>query len=186
MFDFINTNNSQIQGEQKLSFNLELNRTLQKINNPKNPANLDDGIKHQHPPLVDALNQVILENPGDDALRRQPPPPLPQEFYKGNVKFTYSNGPLRLPPLPQGHTFVVTSSLMQMLTARGLYTMLPSEYPHAHIIKLRSACKSCVVRPDMDMDIIGLSVVLLSLTRDALIWFTELPYNSIYDGDQFR
>ena len=32
-----------------------------------------------------------------------------------------------LPPLPQGHTFVVTSILMQMLTARGLFSGLRSE-----------------------------------------------------------
>ena len=31
-----------------------------------------------------------------------------------------SNGPLVLPNFPPGHTFVVTSNLMQILTARGL------------------------------------------------------------------
>ena len=140
---------SRSQGEPKLPIYLKLNCTLQKINNPQNPANLADGIKHQHPPVVDAHNHVILENPGDDALRRKPPSPR-----------------------PLGHTFVVTSSLMQMLTARGLFTMLPSKYPYAHIAKLRSVCKSCVGSPDFDMNIIGLSVFPLSLTGEAPIWFT--------------
>ena len=55
---------SRSQGEQKLPFDLEPNRTLRKINNPQNPANVADGIKHQHPPQVDAQNQVILETRG--------------------------------------------------------------------------------------------------------------------------
>uniref|UniRef100_M1DCH9 Integrase core domain containing protein n=1 Tax=Solanum tuberosum TaxID=4113 RepID=M1DCH9_SOLTU len=44
----------------------------------------------------------------------------------------------------RGHTFMVTSSLMQMLTARGLFSGSPSEDPHAHLAKLRVVCKSCV------------------------------------------
>ena len=75
---------------------------------------------------------------------------------------------------------MVTSSLMQMLTARGLFSGLPSEDPHAHIAKVRSVCKSCVERPDLDLDVIGLSVFPLSLTGEAAIWFIELPYNSIF------
>ena len=55
---------------------------------------------------------------------------------------TDSNVPEVLPPLPHGHTFVVTSSLMQMLSARGLFSALPSEDPLAHIAKLRSVYKS--------------------------------------------
>ena len=37
---------------------------------------------------------------------------------------------------------MVTSSLMQMLTARGLFSGLSSEDPHAHIAKVRAVCKS--------------------------------------------
>ena len=70
---------------------------------------------------------------------------------------------------------MVTSSLMQMLTASGLFSELPSEDPHAHIAKVRAVCKSCVGRPDLDLDVIGLRVFPLSLTGEAAIWFTELP-----------
>ena len=77
---------------------------------------------------------------------------------------------------------MVTSSLMQMLTARGLLSGLPSEDPHAHIDKVRAVCKSCVERPDFDLDVIGLRVFPLSLTGETAIWFTELPYNSISLG----
>ena len=163
---------SQSQGEPKLPFDLELNRTLRKINDPHNLANLAYGIKYQHPPLVDSHNLVILENPGDDVLRRQPPAPRPQEFYRVNVNITYSNGPLLLPPLPQGHTFVVTTRFMHMLTAGGLFTMLQSMYPQDHISKLRSVCKSCVGSRDLDIDIIGLRVFPLSLTGEAATLFT--------------
>ena len=47
--------------------------------------------------------------------------PRPQEYYRGYDNIADYDGPLVLPPLPQGHTFEVTSSLMQMLTARGLF-----------------------------------------------------------------
>ena len=97
-----------------------------------------------------------------------------------------SNGPLVMPPLPQGHTFAVTSSLMQMLTTRGLFSGLPSEDPHAHIAKVRAVCKSCVERSDLDLDVIGIRVFPLSLMGEAAIWFTELPYNSIFTWNQLR
>ena len=118
------------------------------------------------------------------ALRRQPPARRPQEYYRGNFNIADPYGPLFLPPLPQGHSFVVTSSLILVLIARGVFSGLPSKDPHAHIAKLRLACKSYVGRPDLDMDIIGLRVVLLSLTGEAVIWFSEFPYNLIYTWEQ--
>ena len=91
-----------------------------------------------------------------------------------------------LPPLQHGHTFVVTSTLMQMLSARRLFSRLPFEDPHAHIAKRRSVCKSCVERPYLNMDVIGLRVLPLSLTGEAAICFIELPYKSIYTRNQLR
>ena len=38
----------------------------------------------------------------------------------------------------------------------------------------------------MDLDVIGLRVFPLSLTGEAAIWFTELPYNSIFSWNQLR
>ena len=81
---------------------------------------------------------------------------------------------------------MVSSSLMQMVTARGLFSGLPSEDSHAHIVKIRVVCKSCVGRPDLDLDVIGLRVFNLSLMRETAIWFTEIPYNSIFTLDQLR
>ena len=112
---------------------------------------------------------MIVENPGDGALRKQPPSPCPHEYYRGNVNITDLDGPLVLPPQPQGYTFVVTSILMQMITTRGLFSRLPSEDRHAHIAKMRSVCKSCVGRPNLDMDVIILRVFPLSLTGEAEI-----------------
>ena len=111
----------------------------------------------------------------------QPHIPHPQEFYRGNVNITESDGTLVLPPLPKGHTFVVTSSLIQMLTARDLFSRLPFEDLHAHISKLGSVCKSCLGRPDLDM-----SVFPHISPGEAAIWFTEFSYNSIYIWDQLR
>ena len=76
-----------------------------------------------------------------------------------------------LPPLPQGHTFVVTCSLMQMHTGRGLFFGLPAEDPHAHTTKVRAVCTSCVGRLDLDLDVIELRVFPLSLTAEDAIWF---------------
>ena len=38
----------------------------------------------------------------------------------------------------------------------------------------------------MDLDVIGLRVFPLSLTGEAAIWFTELPYNLIFTSNQLR
>lgn len=43
-----------------------------------------------------------------------------------------------------------------MITARGLFFGIPSEDPHAHITKVRSVCTSCIEKPDLNMDVIGL------------------------------
>ena len=51
---------------------------------------------------------------------------------------------------------MVTSSLMQMFTVIGLFSGLPSEDPHAHIAKVRTLCKTCVGRHDLDLDVIGI------------------------------
>ena len=107
---------------------------------------------------------MVVTNPSEGNQRRQPPAPLPQECYRGNANITDSDGPLVLHPLPHGDTFVVASSLMQMLTAIGSFSGLPCEDPHAHITKLRSVCKSCAGRPDCDMYVIRLRVFPLSLT----------------------
>ncbi|KAH0767894.1 hypothetical protein KY285_003765 [Solanum tuberosum] len=115
---------------------------------------------------------------------QDPPGPRLRDNYRVNFNAAESDGPLVLPPLPQAHIFVVTSSLMQMLTARDLFAGLASEDPHAHIAKLRSVCKSCVGRSDLDMDVIGLRVFPLSLTSDVAVWFTKLCYSSIYTWDQ--
>ena len=105
-------------------------------------------INPQFPPLIDGHNLVVVNNLGEDKPRRQHLAPRTQKYYRENVNITDYDGPLFKPPLPQGYTFVVTSSLMQILTTRGLFFGLSSEDPHAHISKVRSVCKSYVGRSD--------------------------------------
>ena len=38
----------------------------------------------------------------------------------------------------------------------------------------------------MDIDIIGLRVFPVSLTREVAMWFTKFPYNFIYTWEQLR
>ncbi len=137
--------------------------------------------------------RVVNENLQDqgekllrDALRVQnPTKPRLRDNYMVDFNTAKSEGPIVLPPLPLGHTFVVTRSLMHMPTMRGLFSTSASEDPHGHMTKLKSVCKSCVGRPELDMDIIGLRVLLVSLIG-FVVWFTELLYNSIYTWEQLR
>ena len=130
--------------------------------------------------------QLLPDAPGKHQQMEQNPAPRPQAYCRGYDDIADSYGPLVLPPLPPDHTFVETSTLMQMLTTRGLFSRLPSEDPHAYIAKVRAVCKSCVGRPDLDLDLIGLRVFPLSLTGEVANWFTELPYNSIFTSNQLR
>ena len=71
------------------------------------------------------FGQMLPDALGEHQQRGQNPVPWSHEYYRGYDNIADSDGPLVLPPLPTGHTFVVTSSLMQMLTARGLFSGLP-------------------------------------------------------------
>ena len=162
------------RGEPILSPDPELERTLCRMN--RNLDILDDDHNPKIPPPIDAHDQLLPENHEEGEIHRQPPAPCPQEYYRDNINITDLDGPLFLQHLSQGHSFMVISSLMQVLTARGLFSGLPSEDPHAHIAKLSSMCKSCVGRPNLDMDVIGLRVFPITLTGEDAIWFNDFSY----------
>ena len=92
--------------------------------------------------LLDVHGQLLPDDPGENQQRGQNPSPRPQEYYRGHDNIADSDGPHVLPPLPQGHTFVITSSLMQMLATRGLLLGISSEDPHADITKVTVVCES--------------------------------------------
>ena len=151
----------------------ELERTLR---NMSQNLVINDYDPNQNIPAPVDVHGLLLPNaPGEHQQRGQNPAPRPQAYYRAYDNIADSDGPLVLPPLPTGHTFVVTSSLMQMLTARGFFSGLPFEDPHAHIAKVRAVCKSCVGKPYLDLDVIGLIVFPLSLIGEAAIWFTKIP-----------
>ena len=98
------------------------------------------------------------------AIRRQTPAPRPQEYYRVYENITDCKGPLIFLPLPHDYYFVVTSSVIKMLNARGLFSGITSEDTHAHMAKVRSMCNSFVGRPKLNMNVVGLRVFPLSLT----------------------
>ena len=176
--------NTRREREPLFPYDHELERILRNMN--QNLGISDDDPNRNIPTTVNIHGQLLPDALGEHQQRGQNPAPRPQAYYIGFDNIADSDGPLVLPPLPPGLTFVVTSSLMQMFTARGLFSGLPFEDPHAHIYKVRAVCKSCVGRPDLDLDVIGLRVFPLSLTGEASKWFNELPYNSIFTWDQLR
>ena len=97
----------------------KLEHTLRNMNQNLG-LNDDDPNKNIQAP-VDVHGQMLPNAPGELQERGQNPVPRPQAYYRGYDNIADSDGPLVLPPLPTSHTFVVTSSLMQMLTARGLF-----------------------------------------------------------------
>ena len=98
----------------------ELERTLRNMN--RNLGINDEDPNQNIPNPVDVHGQMLPDALGEHQQRGQNPVPRPQAYYRGYDNIADSDGPLVLPPLPTGHTFVVTSSLMQILTARGLFS----------------------------------------------------------------
>ena len=83
---------TQNKGETILTFYQKLNHKLHKMNDPHNAVNHDDGINCKLLQPVEAHNQVIFEIPGDGAVRRPLPVTRLKDFYRGNIKITYSDG----------------------------------------------------------------------------------------------
>ena len=71
----------------------------------------DDDPNQNIPTPVDVHGQLLLDDPGENQQKGKNPDPRPQEYYWCYENIADSDGPLVLPLLPQGHTFVVTSSL---------------------------------------------------------------------------
>ena len=128
--------NTRREREPLFPYDHELERTLDNMN--RNFGINDDDPNQNIPAPVDVHGQMLPDAPGEHQQRGQNPAPRPQAYYRGYDNIADSVGPLVLPPLPTGNTFVVTSSLMHMLTARGLFSGLPSEDSHAHIDKVRA------------------------------------------------
>ena len=131
--------NTQRGREPLFPYDHELELTLRNMN--RNLGINDYDPNQNIPDPVDVHGQMLPDAPGEHQQRVQKPVPRPQAYYRGYDNIADSDGPLVLLPLPTGHTFVVTSSLMQMLSARGLFSGLPSEDPHAHIDKVRQCVK---------------------------------------------
>ena len=111
--------NTWREREPLFHYDSELECTLRNMNQILG-INDDDQNKNM-PTLVDVRCQLLPDTPGKNQHRGQNPSPRPQKYYRGYDNIADSDGLLALNPLPKGHTFVVTSSLMQILTARCFF-----------------------------------------------------------------
>ena len=96
--------------EPLFSYDHELERTLRNMN--RNLGINDDDQNKNIQASVDVHGQLLPEAPGEHQQRGKNPVPRLQTYYRRYDNIADSDGPLVLPPLPTGHTFVVTSSLM--------------------------------------------------------------------------
>ena len=67
----------------------------------------EDDPNQNIPASIDVHGQLLPDAPGEHQQRGQKPTPRPQAYYRGYDNTADSDGPLALPPLPTGHTFVV-------------------------------------------------------------------------------
>ena len=111
--------NTQRGREPLFPYDQGLERTLRNLNRNLGINNGDPNQNILAP--VDVHGQLLPNALGEHQQRRQNPAPRPQAYYRGYDNIADSDGPLVLPLLLPGHTFVVNNSLMQMLTARGLF-----------------------------------------------------------------
>ena len=85
-------------GEPILSPDSKLNRPVRRMN--KNLGYFEDEFDKDIPIPVEAYDKLLAKNHGEGEIRRHPPAPRPEEYYRGNLNITYSDGPLVLPFLP--------------------------------------------------------------------------------------
>ena len=78
----------------------------------------DDNPNKNIPTLVDVHGKLLPDDPGENKQKAQNPAPRPQKYYRRYDDIAEYVGQFS-GPLYHRHTFVVTSILMQMLTARG-------------------------------------------------------------------
>ena len=111
--------NTWRERESLFPYDRELERTLCNMN--RNIVINGYDPNQNIPALVNVHGHLLPDAPGEHQQRGQNPVPRPQAYYRGYDNIADSDGPLVFPPLPTGHTFVVTSSLMEMLTVRSLF-----------------------------------------------------------------
>ena len=115
--------NTRREREPLFPYDHELEHTLCNMN--QNLGINDEDPNQKIPTPVDVHGKLLPDALDEYQQRGKNPVPRPQAYYRGYDNISDSDGPLVMPPLPTGHTFVVTSSLMQMLTARGFFQGYP-------------------------------------------------------------
>lgn len=83
-----------------------------------------------------------------------------------------------LPALPPDVKFTITSTMILLLNLKGMFRSAIGDDANQHLMNFVAICKLQEI-PEVNQTTMRLSLFLLSLTREATNWLTEMLDDSI-------